>query len=313
MPVRPGTISVVIPVYNAARYLPEAIASALHQTRPALEVIVADDCSSDGSAAVAADAGARVVTMPVNSGPSAARNAAVGVAAGAYVAMLDADDRWEPTHCETVGGLLDAHPTADVANSRARLLPPTSGETPAWTEADTPLDMSTRLLRANAVAQTTAAVRRDALRAVGGYDTRIRYAEDYDLWLRLARASKFVFSHAVTALYRVHEAQASQNTATLATGAWIVRRRHFEWLAEHRDSATCDAAVAVLRRALDDEIRWAWDSNDRAAMEAVLDAGAWVPGAHRVMHRWRRRLGAAWPLWRLAAAVRTTVGRRIRG
>lgn len=309
--MRPGTISVVIPVYNSAAYVAESIASALRQTRPALEVIVADDCSVDGSADVAAAAGARVVRMPVNAGPSAARNAAARVAAGTYVAMLDADDQWEPTHCETVGGLLDVHPTADVANSRARLLP-VERETPRWTEAGTPLDMLPQLLRANAVVQTTATIRRDAFLAAGGYDTRLRYAEDYDLWLRLARTSKFVFSHAVTAVYRVHDEQASRNTAPLAAGAWTVRRDHFAWLAQHRGPGITEAAAAVLRRALDDEIRWAWDFADRDAMQAIFEAGAWVPGAAAITRRWQRRLGAAWPLWRLAASVRTSVARCIR-
>jgi hypothetical protein len=310
--VRPGTISVVIPVYNAALYIAESVASALQQTRPVLEVIVADDCSVDGSADVAAAAGARVVRMPVNAGPSAARNAAVRAAAGTYVAMLDADDQWEPMHCETVAGLLDAHPTADVANSRARLLP-VDRETAKWTETDTPLDMLPRLLRANAVVQTTATIRRDTFLAAGGYDVRLRYAEDYDLWLRLARTSRFVFSHAVTAVYRVHDEQASQNTAPLAAGAWTVRQEHFTWIGRHRDRATTEAGAAHLRRALDDEIRWAWDRGDREAMQAIFAAGAWVPGAPAITQRWQRRLGATWPRWRLATAVRATVARRIRG
>lgn len=310
--VCPGSISVIIPAYNAARYLPEAIASAQGQTRQPIEIIVVDDGSSDESGAVAAGAGAHVVRMRTNSGPSAARNAAIRETSGAYVAMLDADDQWEPNHCETVGGLLDLHVGAALANSRARLIAPAVGETPVWVESDRPLEMFARMLRANPVVQTTAIVRRDALMDAGGYDTALRYAEDYDLWLRLARSRTFVFTDAVTARYRVHDQQASRNSPELATGAWIVRRRHFDWLAGQNDPETTDAASSDLRAALDDELRWAWNANDRHAMEAMLDATVWLPGVDRVERRWRQRLGIAGPVWRLAGALRRTVGRGVR-
>ena len=311
--MRSGTISVVIPAYNAARYLPEAIASAQSQTRAPLEIIVVDDCSSDESAAVAAKCGARVLSMPVNSGPSATRNAGICAAAGAYIALLDADDRWTPDHCEVVAGLLDAHPAAAVAHARARILDPRAGCTVIPTDADTPEDVYVPLFRRNLVAQTTAVVRREVLSEVGGYDASLRYAEDYDLWLRIARTRTFVCTHAVTAVYRVHAEQASRSTDQLAAGAWGVRRRHFERLLQDGDRATADAVAVQLRSAFDDELRWAWDAHDVPGMQAVFAAEAWVPGAPPIAQRWRRRLGPAEPLWRLATRARSTVRQRICG
>jgi glycosyltransferase involved in cell wall biosynthesis len=315
--VQPGTISVVIPAYNSAAYLAEAIESARQQTRAPLEIVVVDDASSDGSADVAAAAGACVYRMPANGGPSAARNLAIRHARGDYIAMLDADDSWEPHHCATVAGLLDANPAAALACARARLLLPEERDTNVTVAADTPLDVRVTLFRGNLVAQTTVVARRGALLEVGGYDTRLRYAEDYDLWMRLARTHPFVFSHAVTARYRVHAEQASRNTAQLAASAWTVRRPHFVQLAHAADEATTAAAEAALLRGLDDEIGWAYHAGDRRAMEAVIAASRWVPGGDTIVARWQSRLGVAWPLWRTAAtlkaAVRTLARRRSGG
>lgn len=89
--------STIIPVFNGARYLGEAIESVMAQTHPALDVIVVDDGSTDGSAAVAQSFGDRVFTVrQQNLGQAAALNAGLAWATGEYVAFLDADDLWEP-------------------------------------------------------------------------------------------------------------------------------------------------------------------------------------------------------------------------
>ena len=90
-------VSTIIPVFNGARYLGEAIESVMVQTHPALDVIVVDDGSTDGSAAVAQSFGDRVFTVrQQNLGQAAALNAGLALATGEYVAFLDADDLWEP-------------------------------------------------------------------------------------------------------------------------------------------------------------------------------------------------------------------------
>lgn len=92
---QPVTISVVIPCYNAAAFVAETIRSALGQTLAPLEVIVVDDGSSDDSAAVAAACGPAVkVIRQANTGAAGARNTGVRVAAGNWIAFLDADDLW---------------------------------------------------------------------------------------------------------------------------------------------------------------------------------------------------------------------------
>lgn len=99
------SVSVVMPAYNAAETIERSIRSALDQTLPDLEVIVVDDCSTDGTADLvsslrAGDDRLRLLRMPVNGGPSVARNAAIETAEGDWIALLDADDVWRPDRLE---------------------------------------------------------------------------------------------------------------------------------------------------------------------------------------------------------------------
>src|SRR5262245_20179101 len=96
-----SSVSVVIPCYNAGRFLKETLESILAQTRPALEVIVVDDGSTDDSAAVAGAFGPPVrVLRQSNQGESVARNRGLDEARGDWVAFLDADDVWAPDKLE---------------------------------------------------------------------------------------------------------------------------------------------------------------------------------------------------------------------
>ncbi len=291
------TIAVVIPAYNAASYLADALASVAAQTRRPAEVIVVDDHSTDGTAAIARQWGARVLTTHVNSGPSAARNLGIGAATTDLIAFLDADDFWEPGHLAIVAGLLDLHPTAVLANARCRIFGAWSSVTAAHGDAETPQHVLMPLLAKNLVTQTTVVVRRDAVLAVGGYDVGLRYAEDYALWMTLARSHAFVFSHAITGHYRVHVGQATQDRPAIAAGQWAARERQYAWLVAQDDAALLAAAKGVLQRAIDMDARTAWIRPDRVILERVLTAAAWVPGAARIVRAWRWRIAALWPIW----------------
>lgn len=111
------SISVIIPAYNAEKYLAEAIESALHQTRPAKEIVVVDDGSSDRTREVVQSFGekVRIIQHEANQGVGAARNTGVAASDGDYVAFLDADDKWLPEHLENLAGLLDMWPETGLA------------------------------------------------------------------------------------------------------------------------------------------------------------------------------------------------------
>ena len=102
------TVSVIIPTYNRAPFVGEAIESALAQTRPPLEVVVVDDGSTDDTADRVAHYGDRVVYVrQTNAGPATARNTGIGHARGDLIALLDSDDRWLPQKLEWQVPLFD--------------------------------------------------------------------------------------------------------------------------------------------------------------------------------------------------------------
>jgi glycosyltransferase involved in cell wall biosynthesis len=124
MSSRPATFSVVIPAYNTADTLGEAIDSVLAQTRQDFEIIVVDDGSSDDTAAVAEGFGDRRIRVyrQENAGPSAARNRGIAEALGEYVSSLDSDDLWLPDYLAEMGRALEENPRADFAYTHAWIL-----------------------------------------------------------------------------------------------------------------------------------------------------------------------------------------------
>lgn len=183
-------VSVLIGAYNSAATLEDAIGAILAQSVRELELIVVDDGSSDRSAEIAerraaADARVRVLRMERNVGISRSLNAALEAATGPVVAVQDADDLSDPDRLERQLALLDARPDVAVVGSRMREVDEAGRELRART-AFAPGDVRGVLPRFNPIPNTSAAFRRDLVRAAGGYDPRYRYAMEYDLWLRLA-------------------------------------------------------------------------------------------------------------------------------
>src|SRR5437763_1188518 len=112
------TISVVIPAYNAAQFLPRCMGSIFAQTYQPKEVLVVDDGSTDGTAVLAAQMGARVVIRP-NGGISAARNTGIRNATSEWIAWLDADDMWQPQKLERQAACL--HPDTVLVYTGVRV------------------------------------------------------------------------------------------------------------------------------------------------------------------------------------------------
>ena len=114
----PDLISCIVPVFNGERYLAEALDSILAQTWRPLEVIVVDDGSTDGSAAVVAKYGAQVsYVYQANAGPAAARNRGLDAAAGEFIAFLDADDLWHKEKLARQMARFKARPELDVCSA----------------------------------------------------------------------------------------------------------------------------------------------------------------------------------------------------
>ena len=295
-------ISVVIPCYNSVAYLGEAIASVRAQRRPVDEIIVVDDCSSDSSRNLAASLGTRCLSTGRNGGPARARNLGVGAAGGDVIAFLDADDWWDPGHIEAVVGLLDRFPEAGVAFSRIRRCGSWSGESARFIPENQPTDVFWISLRDNIVPQMAVAARREALLAAGGYDESMRHAEDYDLWLRLARRHVlFVCTHRVTANYRGHDTQATDQRLKLIRGSYECRRRLLTSV-HAEDPERGDRMAGEMRALWGRLMKQAWRSRDTDFLNLALGLGDLVPGTQTVQRSWRRAR-ALWPAWLAATRL----------
>lgn len=301
------TICVVIPAFNAERYLAEALGSVLAQSRPAEEVLVVDDCSTDDTVRIARRMGAKVISHPVNRGTYAALNTGIRASGADLIAHQAADDVWYPEHLAHVAGLLDRHPRADVAFAAVRHVGSRSGVWCARTLPDgVPADAFWPSFDRTVVPHITAVIRRNLWQAVGGYEEGRRAAMDFDFWLRCSRITPFVASHRVTAEYRAHESQISSRPLAQLESVYWSRFRLLESLERNGELPLLREARRRLReRWLADMREAAWH-HDRARGRVLLAAGRTIPGISGP----QRQLW--W--WRLRApeSVRRA-GRRMRG
>jgi hypothetical protein len=184
---------VVIPTHDRARLVPRAIRSALAQTVADLEVLVVDDASSDDTpAAVAAirDPRLRLLRRARQGGPAAARNDGLRDARGRWVAFLDSDDEWLPDKlARQLARAAALAPAPQVVYCQAYLQDGLTGERRLLRRVAREGDVLDSLLGELWLSSPTLYLAdREALRAVGGFDEGLRLVEDYDLWLRMARA-----------------------------------------------------------------------------------------------------------------------------
>lgn len=179
------SVSVVIPTFNHARFVAEAVESVLRQTRPPAEILVVDDGSTDDTAARLAPYEGRIryLRQP-NSGVSAARNQGVRAAAGTFVAFLDSDDVWHPEKLERQMAVLERSPHLGLIGTGTFDWPaerfPAAGRSPelqpvTWED----------LVVQNRLTTSSVAVRADLLRRAGPFDPGIQGPEDRDAWLRV--------------------------------------------------------------------------------------------------------------------------------
>jgi glycosyltransferase involved in cell wall biosynthesis len=226
--MRAPLVSVVIPVYNAERYLAESVRSALGQSWPEIEVLIVDDGSTDNSLRIArklaVDPRVRLLSGG-NGGPARARNLGILEARGEFIAFLDADDLWLPHKLERQIPLFSESPAPGVVYSQ-RLTIDAAG---AALEGYRPPVLDGRILDEmwvdNFICMSSAVVRRDVFEGVGLLDESLRMSEDFDFWLRAAVHCEFRGVEEPLVKYRVHGEQASRRTEERVRVAWEIRGR----------------------------------------------------------------------------------------
>jgi glycosyltransferase involved in cell wall biosynthesis len=187
--------SVIIPAYNAERYIAKAIESCLSQTYAPHEIIVIDDASTDGTASIAESfpPPTRVIRLTENMGVSVACNRGVQASSGDWLAFLGADDWFLPEKLELQRLCALENPRAVLIYSGFRIISCDGSEYDGrffWPRELMPMLRYRSRLYAGSVV-----MRRDAFDAVGGFDPALRTAEDWDMWLRItARYSVDLFA-----------------------------------------------------------------------------------------------------------------------
>jgi len=190
-------ISAIIPVYNGARFLADAVSSVQGQTRPADEVIIVDDGSTDETPAVIAGFGAAVRALrQENAGPAAARNAGLREATGDAIAFLDHDDLWPAERLALMADAFAADPAADIVCGMVEVRDLGSG---SINEARHPT------LLCMPWSFPALLIRRQAFETVGELNVRQRHAEDVDWYCRARDCGlRYVMIPEVSLIHRRH-------------------------------------------------------------------------------------------------------------
>ena len=272
----PQRVSAILATYDGERFVRRTIESVLAQDHADLELVVCDDGSRDGTREVLRSYGDRLVLVEqANAGVSAARNAAAARATGAHLAFVDQDDTWEPDRVSRQLALLEREPDLGFVYADAWIV---DGEGNVTGRRRDHLDYRRghafdALLEGNFVPIETLLVPAAVFREVGGFDPRVRYVEDWELCLRIARRRPIDYCPEPLARYRIHDTNLSWNmeailgeyaellaalpetmpdldAAERAHVARVVRRRHAElaWYAtKRRDFPLAERWLAMAR------------------------------------------------------------------
>jgi len=235
---------VIIPAYNRAAEIGDAIASVLAQTFADFELVVVDDVSTDGTVAAVeaiADPRLRLVRRETNGGPGAARNSGVAASRGAIIAFLDSDDRWLPEKLERQIGFMRERGVPVCCTGFALHRP--GGGAPEVRLPDPPhLDGADMIDRADITIGTTMAIERGLFDRVGPFDEDMRRLEDWDWQLRLGRLVGMDFVPAALAVHNAPDARAIADAT--ADAARLIVAKHAAAL------AAIDAGLARRLRAM---------------------------------------------------------------
>lgn len=211
--IKKDLVSIIIPCFNTAQYLPKAIESALNQTYSHLEVIIIDDGSTDNT---------KIVIKPFlkdikyiykeNGGPASARNLGIARSRGEFIAFLDADDYWLHEKLEIQIEFLKNNLEYGLVHSNLLILEKGFQLYPHFSNNPPPSGILFKeLFLENHINNLTVVVRRECINKVNGLDERTQFIgiEDYDLWLRIAMHFKIAFINKILAVYRVHSSNIS--------------------------------------------------------------------------------------------------------
>lgn len=316
----PPRVSIITPAYNSAHFIGDALRSAFAQTFPDFEVIVVNDGSQDTQeleSVLESFSDDRLVYIKQeNRGLAGARNAAIRKARAPLIALLDADDMFEPNYLEIQVAEIDRDPTITVLYPNATLfgnvpeagmtfmdICPSSGEVTVES-----------LIRQDCTVMICSTIRRDAIIQAGMFDESLRSSEDFDLWLRvLKNGGRIAYHRKSLARYRRRPDSLSANPFGMResiTRALDKAERTLELSQRERDAVQWLRAVLSANVSVVEGKLALMDGDTQTALERFRTANAvlkrkklaivttllgWFPGLVRLLFMARERKGLKRP------------------
>lgn len=224
-------VTVIIPTLNRASQVVRAVSSVLNQTFKQLEVRVIDDGSTDDTreqlVQFSSDCRFFYRYQP-NQGQSAARNVGIREAKGDFIALLDSDNLWYPDKLEKQISFLADHPGYDIVYSNIQPIDNQGRLQKIGSYIRFSGDILHQLVLRNFITNNTALVKRHCFEELGGYDEALRFAEDYDLWLRFATKYRFLYHPQTVASYTLSGDRVSTEEAKVLEANQMILTRFFE-------------------------------------------------------------------------------------
>lgn len=274
-------VQVILPCYNAERYLARTLEAAMAQTFRDFEILLVDDGSTDGSRAIAErfaveHPGKLRYLHQENQGHVVARNRALETADAELIAMLDADDVWRPEHLARSVELLDARP--EIGLTHAEVINIDAEDRELGRPQRERRYLSGRLFRylytrRGHIACTTVVFRREALAKSGLFDPNLARLgnSDRDLWLRISQHCEIAYIEEPTAYYRVHPGNFSANPEKMYKGRMYVIEKYAG--TPHVDALLKRHALAGLYKQMGDQHM---EAGERREAVRMFQRAAWT-------------------------------------
>ena len=303
-------VSVVMPVYNAGRWLRDAVESVLRQTLASLELVAIDDGSTDGSTqlleqAARADDRVRVIRQS-HQGVVEAMNRGLAESRAPLIARLDADDLAHQTRLARQAEFLERRPDVGLVGAWAIEIDELGRARGRRTPETEPRALKTLLRRTNPIIHSAVMARTDLLRGLGGYRAAFQTAEDYDLWCRASEVTEIANMPEFLVSYRMHSGGVSCGdplrqafSARLTKRSAVARREYGIDPAEALDGPPdwrSEAAVEAFYAVDAGLYRWLDGADETRDPVAWAGARSLIDGTCELDHAERRL--AAQAIWR---------------
>lgn len=222
----PGLVSVIIPTFNSAQYLLQAINSALSQSYAKVEIVVVNDGSTDNTKEVITPYQDKILYFyKENGGPGSARNYGIERSNGEYIAFLDADDYWLPEKLKFQISYFKKHRNYALIHSNTLILEEDKELYPRYIHKQ-PLtgNIYKQLFLHNCINNLTVILKRECFDKVGGFDEdkTLIGLEDYDLWLRIAMQYEIGYVDEIVSVYRIHQKNITSESKAIKSQIFLL-------------------------------------------------------------------------------------------